>query len=184
MSSRFVTIVLMSVLIALMLQNAAFGVWFDVTGSSQSFGSVATFNLSEQCVIELPSSVTFVVTNLSTSTSAPAVSIDISNIALASATKQLKLSVRANSAEFTPPTPGATTWEAADVTWNAGVCSGAEGSSGTMSGSGFNTVATVTAGEASASTAGLVFTLDAKSSVKRSGNHTLTITWKVEAIGA
>jgi hypothetical protein len=45
-------------------------------------------------------------------------------------------------------------------------------------------VATCTADTATCSTTGLVFTLAAKTTVQRSGNHTLSVTWKFESIGS
>jgi len=48
----------------------------------------------------------------------------------------------------------------------------------------FGAVATCSPDVASCSTTGLTFTLGANSAVKRSGNHTLVMTWKFESIGS
>ncbi|MBA2304560.1 MAG: hypothetical protein H0W08_18275 [Acidobacteria bacterium] len=45
-------------------------------------------------------------------------------------------------------------------------------------------MATCNADTASCSITNLSFTLNAKSTIKRSGNHTLTATWKFESIGS
>lgn len=107
----------------------------------------------------------------------------ISNIVLATATKQLKLSIQAGAEDFTPPVALATTWSASDVTWNAATWTSATGASGTLSSSSYNEVATCAADSAACSTTGLVFTLGAKGTVKRSGNHAINITWKFESTG-
>jgi hypothetical protein len=142
-----------------------------------------TATVSEQARVTVPSGVTFNVTDLSASTAASAASVTVDSIVLATATKQVKVSLQGNAASFTPPVVGATTWSASDVTWNAATWTNATGSSGTLSSSAYNTVATCDADAATCSTTGLVFTLGAKSTVKRSGDHTLVITWKFESIG-
>ena len=131
----------------------------------------------------VPAGVTFTVTNISGSTAAAAASVTIDNIVLATATKQLKVSVQADAAAFTPPVGGAVTWSASDVSWNAASWTSATGASGTLSNSAYNAVATCTADTASCSSTGIIFTLGAKSTVKRSGSHTLNVTWKLESIG-
>src|SRR5262249_34004243 len=139
---------------------------------------------SEQARVTLPSAIAFTVGNTAVSTAASAASVTIDNIVLATATKQLKLSIQANAASFTAPVNGATTWSAGDATWNAPTWTPATGASGTLSSSAFTEVATGDADTASMSTTGLVFTLAAKATVKRSGAHTLAATWKVESIGS
>ena len=141
-------------------------------------------NVSEQARVTVPSGITFNVTNIGISTQAAAASVAIDQIVLATATKQLKLSLQANAAAFTPPVVGATTWSAADVTWNAATWTSATGASGTLSNSTYNAVATCQADTASCSTTALVFTLAAKTTVQRSGTHTLVVTWKFESLGS
>lgn len=142
-----------------------------------------TANVSEQARVTVPAGVTFNVTDIASSTAASAASVTADNIVLATATKQLKISVQAGAAAFTPPVVGATTWSASDVTWNAATWTSATGASGTLSNSAYTEVATCAADAASCSTSGLVFTLGAKTTVQRSGNHALAITWKFESIG-
>jgi hypothetical protein len=139
--------------------------------------------VNEQARVTVPATVSFNVTDVTSSTAASAASVTVSNIVLDTATKQIKVSIQANAASFTPPVAGATTWSATDVTWNAAAWTNATGASGTLSSSAFNSVATCDADAASCSTTGLVFTLGAKGTVKRSRNHTLSITWKFESIG-
>ena len=154
-----------------------------VSFPNTSQSTTLTANVSEQARITVPSGVSFTVTNITASTPASAASITVDNIVLATATKQVQVSLQGNAASFTPPVVGATTWSASDVTWNAATWTSATGASGTLSNSAYNTVATCTADTSSCSTTGLVFTLGAKSTVKQAGNHTLVITWKFESIG-
>jgi hypothetical protein len=161
---------------------AAAQVTVQLPDTSQT--TTLTANVSEQARVAVPASVTFTVGNTALSTAASAASITIDHIVLATATKQLKISVQADAANFTPPTGGATTWAATDVTWNAASWTSATGSSGTLSNSAFNTVATCTANASSCSTTALVFTLGAKAAVQAAGSHTLSITWKVGSIGS
>ena len=155
-----------------------------VTLPDTSLTTTLTANVSEQATVTVPSGVSFNVTNVNASTTASDASITVTNIVLATATKQLRLSLQANAASFSPPVGGATTWAASAVTWNAAAWTNAAGSGGTMSSSSYNAVATCTADAASCSTTGLTLTLAANSAVKRSGNHTLTVTWKIEATGS
>jgi hypothetical protein len=154
-----------------------------VTLPDTSQTTTLTSNVSEQARVTVPANVTFNVTDVTSATAASAASVTVSNIVLATATKQLRISIQADAASFTPPVVGATTWSAGDVTWNAATWTSATGSAGTLSNSAYNTVATCDADTASCGTTGLVFTLGAKGTVKRSGNHTLSITWKFESIG-
>ena len=146
--------------------------------------TTVSVTVSEQARVVVPAGISFNVTNIGASTSAAAATVTIDQIVLASASKQLRLSLQATSASFTPPVPGDTTWAAADVSWNAAAWTAAAGLGGTLSNSTFNTVATCDPGAAACSTTGLVFSLAAKPAVQRSGTHSLIVTWKVESIGS
>jgi hypothetical protein len=141
-----------------------------------------TAEVSEQAAVTVPVGVSFNVVDIASSTAAGAASVDVDNIVLSSETKQLKVSLQANAAAFSPPVALATTWSAGDVAWNAASWTSAVGASGTLSNSAYNEVATCTADSDACSTSGLVFTLGAKDTVKRSGDHTLVVTWKFESI--
>jgi hypothetical protein len=155
-----------------------------VTLPNSSQTTTLTASVSEQAQVSVPAGVTFNVTNVGASTAASGASVTVSNIVLATATKQLKISLQANAASFTPSVAAATTWSASDVTWNAATFSNSGvGASGTLSNAAYGEIATCAADAAACSTTDLVFTLAAKSAVKRSGNHTLAMTWKFESIG-
>ena len=146
--------------------------------------TTVSVTVSEQARVAVPAGITFNVSNISASTAASAAAVTIDQVVLGTATKQLRLSLKANAANFTPPVAGAATWAASDVTWNAATWTTAAGLGGTLSSATYNTVATCDPGVASCSTTGLVFTLGSKPTVQRSGTHTLVVTWKVEAIGS
>jgi hypothetical protein len=158
------------------------GAQTTVTLPDTSQTTTLTATVSEQARVTMPASVSFTVNDVGTITSSGAASVSVANIVLATAAKQLKLSLQAEAASFTPPVGGATTWSATDVSWNAAAWTNAAGSTGTLSNSSYNTVATCTADVATCSTSALTFALAANTGVKRSGNHTLVIRWKVEAI--
>jgi hypothetical protein len=143
-----------------------------------------TANVSEQCQIAVPAGVMFDVARVTDRTVSSPAAVTIDNIVLATATRQLRLSIRANAARFTPPVGGAATWGADDVTWNGAMWIHGAGSAGTLSSTEYTTVATSEADAASMTTAGLTFTLAPRATVTCSGHHTLTITWKVESFGS
>jgi hypothetical protein len=148
-----------------------------------------TAAVAEQARVTVPASISFSVSDVNASTTQGSVAIAVQNIVLGTATKQLRISLSGNAASFTPPVAGATTWSASDVSWTAGPGGGpnawqnAIGSAGTLSSVAFNTVATCDPDATSCSIAKLSFTLAAKPTVKRSGAHTLTVTWRFESIG-
>lgn len=154
-----------------------------VTLPDTSQTTTMTAEVSEQAQVTVPAGITFSVDDVASSTAASAASVTVDNIVLATATKQLKISVQAGAASFTPPVALATTWSASDLSWNAATWTSATGASGTLSDAAYTEVATCAADTASCSTTGLVFTLGAKPTVKRAGNHTLSVTWKFESIG-
>ncbi len=168
--------------IAVMAGTASAQVTVGLPDTSQT--TILTATVAEQARVTFPSGVSFTVADVASSTASANASVTVSNIVLATATKQLKISLQSNAAAFTAPVAGATTWAASDVTWGAGTWTNATGAAGTLSSSAYNEVATCAANAASCNSSALVFTLGAKSTVQRSGNHTLVVRWRVEAIGS
>jgi hypothetical protein len=151
---------------------------------SPASSTTLTANVSEQAHVTVPETVTFDVTNIAAGTSSSPVSVTVDNIVLATAGKTLKISVQASAAAFTPSVASAATWAAVDVSWAAATfSSGGAGALGTLALTPV-AVATCAANVAACSTTNLVFTLAPNALVKRSGNHTLNMTWKFESIGA
>ena len=153
-----------------------------ITLPDTSQTTALTAVVTEQAQVTVPAGVTFNVANVAANTLAAAASLSVQNIVLSSATRQLRVSIQANAASFTPPAVGATTWTAADVSWNAATWTNATGTAGTLTSSAYTAVATCTADVSDCSTTGLVFTLGARPTVRRAGNHTLVVTWRFEAI--
>lgn len=141
-------------------------------------------DVSEQARIFVPAFINFNVTNVAAQTAASPVSVSIDRIVLASPVAQLRVSVRSNAPSFTPPSDGALTWTAEDLSWTAAAWTAAGGAAGTLSSTAYSAIATCDASATACSTAALVFTLAAKPAVQRSGTHTLVVTWKLESIGS
>ena len=137
------------------------------------------FAQAEQCVISAPAVIAFNVTDISLPTTVT-VRVDITQIKLIGRDRRLKLSVRANAANFTPPTPGAITWAASDVRWSAGGWMGGAGSADTLSSTAFREVALSALDAESLTNNTLTFTLAPKD-VNRAGSYTLSVTWRVES---
>jgi hypothetical protein len=173
-----------SLALALVLCASAASAQTTVSLPDTSQTTALTVNVSEQVRVVVPAGITFNVTDVGSSTAASAASITIDQIVLASATKQLRISAKADASSFTPPAPGDATWSASDVTWNAAAWTAAAGSAGTLSSAAFGTVATCDANTVACATTALILTLGAKTSVQRAGTHTLTVTWKFESIGS
>jgi hypothetical protein len=140
-----------------------------------------TATVSPQARVTVPAGITFNVTDTAVATAASAASITITNVVTPSASNQLRLSLQADAASFTPPAAG-TSWTASEVTWAAASWTNASGSAGTLSSAAYNTVATCDPNASACGTTGLVFTLGANTAVNRSGNHTLVVRWRFQAI--
>jgi hypothetical protein len=168
----------------------AAGAQTAVTLADTTQTTTLTAAVAEQATVTVPSGVTFNVTNVSATTGSGNLTVRAENIVLSTATKQLRISIIANAATFTPPVAGATTWSAADISWGSGPGGGpnawqnASGSAGTLSNAAYTPVATCNADAGSCSSTGFKLDLQAKSSVKRSGSHVLLVTWKFESIGS
>jgi hypothetical protein len=151
---------------------------------STSLSTTLTATVSEQARVAVPAGVLFSVGDIGTTTAASAASVTIDQIVLATTTKQLRISLQAGAASFTPSIGGSPTWAASDVSWNAATWTQATGSAGTLSSSSYNAIATCTAGVSSCSTSQLIFTLAPNTAITNAGNHTLSVTWKIESIGS
>ena len=148
----------------------------DTTQSTMFTASVA-----EQVTITVPAAVSFTVSNIGADTVATDASVTAANIVMSGTGKSLKISLKADAADFTPPVALSTTYAAADVSWNAPSWTNGTGASGTLSSAGFNEVVTCNADSTGCSTAALKFTLQSHPGVQYAGSHTLTATWKVES---
>jgi hypothetical protein len=176
--------VALSLSLALICAPAVAGAQITVVLPSTNLTSTLTATVSEQARVAVPAGVSFAVNDIGASTDASPVSVAVDRIVLATATKQVRVSLKASAATFTPSVVSAPSWSADDVSWAAGTWTRADGAAGTLSSSAYTEVATCSAGVADCSTSALVFTLAANPAITTSGSHTLTVTWKIESIGS
>ncbi len=135
---------------------------------------------AETADVTVPATVNFFVYDIGSSTNSSNQSVSVTDITL-DAGHALKISLQADAPDFTPPVGGATTWSVGNISWNAATWSNGSGASGTLSNTGYNEVARSDVDATSCSTSNLVFTLAAKSTVSRAGEHSLSATWKFES---
>jgi len=174
----------MIVALTAITSGAAFAQESVTLPGSPASSTTLTANVSEQARVTIPGVVTFNVTNIAAITTSSPVSVTVDNIVLATAGKTLQISVQASAAAFTPSVASAATWAAVDVSWAAATFSnGGVGVIGILALTPVP-VATCAADVSACSTTNMVFTLAPNALVKRSGNHTLNMTWKIASIGA
>jgi hypothetical protein len=172
-------------IIALSVTTAGLASAQEVVTMPGNASSLTTLTavVSDQARIYVPSTVTFNVTNIAAATVASGVSFLADNIVLSSASATLNVSLIGNAATFTAPL-ASPTWAVADVSWGLAAFTAGTSAAGTLAATPV-AVFTCAAAVATCGTTGssLVFTLAPKTTVTRSGNHTLTMTWKFASIG-
>ena len=132
---------------------------------------------SDTADVTVPAVVSFFVYDIAMSTNSSAQTVTVTNIDMED---WLKISLKADAENFTPPVGGATTWSAGDISWNAATWTGGTGVAGSLSSTAYNEVAHAGEAPSSTSTSNLVFTLAAKPTVSRAGAHTLSVRWRFE----
>ncbi len=174
-----------SMMVALTVVTAGLASAQEVVTMPGNASSLTTLTavVSDQARITVPSVVTFNVTNIAAATVASGVSFLADNIVLSSASATLNVSLIGNAPTFTAPL-ASPTWAVADVSWGVAAFTAGTAVAGTLAATAVP-VATCAAAVATCGTTGssLVFTLAPKTTVTRSGNHTLTMTWKFASIG-
>ena len=184
--SRIITKIGWSLALTLVFTPLFTPVFAQVAVTLPDTSQTTTLNavVAEQAKVQVPAAVSFTVNDIAAITYSANQSVTITNIALATSTKQFQISLEANAANFTPPVALAATWAASAISWDSDdVWTNASQSTGTLSSSAYTTVATCTANSAGCSTTGMVFNLAANTSVLRSGTHSLVVTWKFASIG-
>lgn len=151
----------------------------EVTLPDESQTTTFTATVAEQADITVPATVTFTVNNVSASTPGSG-DVSVTSIVLFDG-NALKISLKADADDFTAATGGTVTWAASDISWVAGIwTNNGIGVPGTLS-TAYAEVAT-SADNAPSTSSTIAFILAAKPTVNRAGNHTLTATWKFEAL--
>lgn len=165
------------VFLALALTGTAYGAVVTLPNTSQT--TTFTANVSEQANVTVPASVSWTVNNVSATTDSGAQSVSATTVVLEDG-KKLRIEIAPDATDFTAPTGGTVTWASDDVSW-AGTWTNGTANNTSMSaaaGTYVKLVDMTSANSASLSSADLVFTLAANSTVDRSGAHTLAATWK------
>lgn len=141
-----------------------------------------TATVSEQITVTVPAAVAFTVNDVTSSTAAAAATVTVTSMALTNG-NHLRISISPDAASFTAP-DGGTTWASTDVSWNLSTGTNYTGATGTMAAvAGTDTVVgNCTLNVNECSTADLVFTLAAKTTIDQAGEHTLGATWKFESV--
>jgi hypothetical protein len=141
--------------------------------------SAASAAAQETVAITVPSTVSFMVNDVSRSTSGVPNLTTISFLAILIPGKSLRVSVQASAAGFTPPSGPSI--PASNVSWNNLGASGGTGWNGTL-GSASYTLVFQSDPLTSSGHVDLGWTLAAPGRGIRAGNHQLAIRWKVESI--
>ncbi len=140
----------------------------------------AAGGMGESANVTVPAAVSFFVYDIAISTSSSNQSVSATDISTRMG-RALRISLRANAENFTPPVAAVTTWSASNISWNAATWDNGTGVAGTLSSTAYAEVAHTGGSPSSTSTTNLVFTLAAKSTISRAGEHSLSATWKFES---
>lgn len=175
---KFTIFFLVAVLV-LGLSGMAGAAVVTLTTPDESQATTFTATVAEQAAVTVPAGVAFSVGNVATSTASSAQTVTVTQIVLTNG-KAIKIWLKANAATFTKP-GGSVTWADSDVTWNAATWSASGTGNADTLDEEYALVATSPANPASLSSTNLVFTLAAKATVDRAGDHTLAATWKFES---
>jgi len=156
---------------------------FAALGLAALTAAVVSAGAQEMVNITVPSTVSFAVTDISRSTTgAPTpTTVRFSNAILIPALppRVLRISVKADAATFTPPSGSSIS--SSKVSWAVFGANGGTGFSGVLSSSSYAIVFQSQPPSLSGQV-NLGWTLAPPGSGIRSGNHQLTIRWKVESI--
>jgi len=165
--------------VGLVLGLSAIAVAVVVTLPDEMQTTTFTATVSEQADVTVPGTVTFNVTDV-TSTTDGTGTVTVTSIVLIDR-NALKISLKGNAAAFTPPA-GETTWDVGDVSWTAGVWTNGTGAPGTLSEA--HTEVATSDENAPSTSSTITFTLAAKAAASPAifaGDHILTATWKFES---
>ena len=151
----------------------------EVNLPDESQTTTFTATVAEQADITVPDEVIFYVNNVSASTPGSG-DVSVTSIVLFDS-NALKISLKADADDFTAATGGTVTWAASDISWAADTWTNSGiGVPGILSTT-YAEVAT-SADNATSTSSTITFTLAAKPTVDRAGDHTLTATWKFESL--
>lgn len=144
--------------------------------------SFARLASAESVDISVPSSIGFYVTDVTTPTtgSPNPTAVSFSNASL-DLGKSLRISIKADTTDFATPSGGGTAIPAAYVSWTTSGAVGGTGFNGSLNYLTFSDVFQSVANPLSG-TVDMSWRLAPLPAGIRAGNHTLSITWKLESI--
>lgn len=143
----------------------------------ESQQTTLTATVSEQANISVPNEILFDVTNVSANTDATGLAVSATTVVLNDG-NALRIELKADAANFTPPSGAAVAWAASDVSWDAAAWTGGTGAAGVLSSAAYTKVADSSANASELSSSAVTWTLASKATIDRAGDHTLTSTWK------
>ena len=141
-------------------------------------GSV-TAEAQETVRVTVPSTATFNVTNVTMTTEALPVRVSFDTLIVLPG-RGLRVSVKADSANFTRPVASGLSIPATKVSWTASNASGGTGAGGSLNSSSYTTMFEGTAGQLWGGV-DLAWKLAAPGGGIRSGSHSLVVRYKLEA---
>jgi hypothetical protein len=153
--------------------TAAFPV--ALPNESQQSSIIAT--VMEQAQVSVPDEIVFDVTDVTQDTPISGLTVSATSVCL-EAGKALRIELKADAADFTPPSVGAPTWAASDVSWTAGSWTGGTGVAGTLSAAAYNKIAESNVNASELSNSDMAFTIVAKPTIQFAGEYTVMGTWR------
>ena len=167
--------------LAMSAANASSAALVDVTGSQHTD---ITATVSEQVVLDVPTTAAFTVDNVNSSAATSALNVTASYIVLTDG-NALKISLKPAAAAFNGPVGSTHNLSAANVSWNAPAWTGGTGAANALQADlSAAEVATSTANAPTLSTTGLVLTLASDNAIDRAGDYSLRANWMVESVVA
>jgi len=162
--------------------SAIAGAAVVVTLDDETQSTTFTATVAQQASVSVPATVAFSVGNVAIATDSSAQSVTVTQIVLTNG-NGIKIFIAADADSFTKPGGfGAVTWASTDVSWVATWSAGGVANNDALGAADvYIEVAQSLANPASLSSSDLVFTLAAKATVDRAGDHELTATWKFES---
>ena len=144
------------------------------------FFSGFSVKAQETVNITLPANISFSVVNVNETTEAESVTLSYKDANLDTG-NYLRISIKANAANFNRPSGAGESIAAISVSWTTSNAQGGSGVNGSLSSDNYNvvyeSVANPTLGSLS-----IVWNLAASGSGIRAGGHILNCTWKIESL--
>ena len=153
-----------------------------VTLPDSSTTTTVTATVAEQAVVSIPAAISFTVNDINAATAVDvAPTVTLTDVVLADGHK-VTVSVNGEAGGFHAPAGGTNTWAASDLSWTAPSTDSGSGSSGTLSGSTPQLVATSGANVGGLVVSSIPFSLASKANIDRAGDHTMTLTWTIASL--